>query len=630
MIMRLSDVFLSFGAVAMLAPGYNSLSAVPGVRPQSCSMRTPGHAGSPGYLAAKVGKCLHSRRLRRPRPGSERPLRAHNHDHSHDHAAHGGSARRLGGGVEVFGAEELATAGALGRGNTANCDLDSHGGHSHGGHGHFHTHAHFHLNVDALKTKPALARLFLAATCVLALPLWRRSSRLEWGALGGVALFLAAVDVGKFAIQRLRVSFGELYLGWLNHSGMSFRDQNVGQRTRAREVDTITWLGALVNVGLAGFKFFAGILGHSAAMIADAGHSLSDLLSDAVTLWAVRLSRLPPDDDHPYGHGRFEAVGAFVISVMLIGAGYGIGNHSYETLVAVLTSSVGGGAGAGAHAHAPTVLTAVAATISIVSKEALYRVTSRVGKQQNSQVLIANAWHHRSDAVSSVVALVAILGSRMGAPLLDPIAGLLVAGMVALTGVQVCSDSLKQLTDEADIGVRKQVAAVAGVVPGVVSLDRIRARQMGPQTLVDLTIQTEGLISASSAQLANSLSPPFSPLVQVAQRVRWEILEKLPFVADVLVNIAVEDKPCPVMSSLRPQEDIEQDIRRVLTRDFPDIEGVPKVMVHYINMVTTAEVFVRVSPSLKVWEVMDIARRAKRALAASISDLCSAQVHLGE
>ncbi|CAN0447484.1 unnamed protein product, partial [Ectocarpus sp. 8 AP-2014] len=100
----------------------------------------------------------------------------------------------------------------------------------------------------------------------------------------------------------------------------------------AREVDAITWVGALVNVGLAAFKLFAGILGHSSAMIADAGHSLSDLLSDAVTLWAVRLSRLPPDEDHPYGHGRFEAVGAFIIALMLMGAGYGIGNHSFETL----------------------------------------------------------------------------------------------------------------------------------------------------------------------------------------------------------------------------------------------------------------------------------------------------------
>ncbi|CAN0354681.1 unnamed protein product, partial [Laminaria digitata] len=127
----------------------------------------------------------------------------------------------------------------------------------------------------------------------------------------------------------------------------------------------------------------------------------------------------------------------------------------------------------------------------------------------------------------------------------DPIAGLIVAGMVALTGVRVSTDAMAQLTDAADYDVRRKVAEMAQEVPGVVSFDRVRARRMGPQTLVDLTIQTDDMISASAAQ-------------QIGQRVRWKILGELPFVADVMVNIAVETKPCPAMSSLRPQEDIEQ------------------------------------------------------------------------
>ncbi|CAN0270831.1 unnamed protein product, partial [Ectocarpus sp. 13 AM-2016] len=128
---------------------------------------------------------------------------------------------------------------------------------------------------------------------------------------------------------------------------------------------------------------------------------------------------------------RFEAVGAFIIALMLMGAGYGIGNHSFETLREVISR--------GAHAAIPTRLTAVAAIVSIIAKEALFRVRSMMRcKRRNSQVLIANAWHHRTDAVSSVVALLAIAGSMCGAPMLDPIAGLMVAGMVALTGVQVC------------------------------------------------------------------------------------------------------------------------------------------------------------------------------------------------
>ncbi|CAM9312395.1 unnamed protein product, partial [Ectocarpus fasciculatus] len=464
------------------------------------------------------------RRLRRRRRGGG-PL--FHGSHGHDDHNHGPAQD----GLVNINHSAAGPAASLAVGDTVS---PSHGGHSHGGGmGHSHSHAHFHVDMATLKKRPTLIRLFLASMCVLAVPLWRRSSRLEWAALGGVSMFLAAVDMSKFAISKLRVQVGQLYSGWKAHSDLATSSQqtNIESTEAAREVDAITWVGALVNVGLAGFKLFAGILGHSSAMIADAGHSLSDLLSDAVTLWAVRLSRLPPDEDHPYGHGRFEAVGAFIIAVMLMGAGYGIGNHSFETLREVING--------GAHAAIPTRLTAVAASVSIIAKEALFRATNAIGKRRNSQVLIANAWHHRTDAVSSVVALLAIAGSMCGAPMLDPIAGLMVAGMVALTGVQVSTDAMAQLTDAADYDVRRKQ------VPGVVSFDRVRARRMGPQTLVDLTIQTDDMISASAAQ-------------QIGQRVRWEILGELPFVADVMVNIAVETKPCPAMSSLRPQEDIEQ------------------------------------------------------------------------
>ncbi|CAM9746142.1 unnamed protein product, partial [Ectocarpus sp. 4 AP-2014] len=442
------------------------------------------------------------RRLRRRRRGGG-PLfhggQGHD-DHNHGPAQDGllsinhGAAGGAGGGASLALGDTLSS---------------SHGGHSHGGGtGHSHSHAHFHVDMATLKKRPTLIRhvrvrdsgggggeLFLASMCVLAVPLWRRSSRLEWAALGGVSMFLAAVDISKFAISKLRVQVGQLYSGWKAHSDLATSSQqaSIESTEAAREVDAITWVGALVNVGLAAFKLFAGIFGHSSAMIADAGHSLSDLLSDAVTLWAVRLSRLPPDEDHPYGHGRFEAVGAFIIALMLMGAGYGIGNHSFETLREVISR--------GAHAAIPTRLTAVAASVSIIAKEALFRATNTIGKRRNSQVLIANAWHHRTDAVSSVVALLAIAGSMCGAPMLDPIAGLMVAGMVALTGVQVSTDAMAQLTDAADYDVRRKVAEIATQqVPGVLSFDRVRARRMGPQTLVDLAIQTDDMISASAAQ----------------------------------------------------------------------------------------------------------------------------------
>ncbi|CAM9608556.1 unnamed protein product, partial [Choristocarpus tenellus] len=377
--MRLTVALLSFGAMVTMAPKCGGLSASHVARLRATSLGLKGSASSqwgipacerarkPWRFIEQQHSCqaLRSRHLRRSCPGSgplwANPTPHDEHNHNHDHSTYGGVAGSSG--VDKVDINRVNLGELDGLHDPAL--LSSHGGHSHCGAGH--SHAHFHLDVKSLKAKPTLIRLVLAATCVLALPLWRRSSRLEWGALGGVCLFLGAVDAGKFAINRLRVSFGELYLGWRNHSGLSVRTLNMAERDRAREVDAITWIGAFVNIGLAGFKFFAGIVGHSAAMIADAGHSLSDLVSDAVTLWAVRLSRLPPDDDHPYGHGRFEALGAFVISVMLLTAGYGIGNHSYETLVQIIHSSkaaaVGGVGGVSAHAHVPTRLTAMAATV---------------------------------------------------------------------------------------------------------------------------------------------------------------------------------------------------------------------------------------------------------------------------
>ncbi|CAM9381799.1 unnamed protein product [Phaeothamnion confervicola] len=383
----------------------------------------------------------------------------------------------------------------------------------HGSHGHRGNHGHQGAGATALAldiTPPptratTVLRITLAAITVLALPLWRRTSRVEVGLVGLLATFLAAVDAGKIVVKRLRLH--PLYLSWRSHSKAVEGTER--SKKAAMEQDAVTWAGVFINVGLAGFKFFAGVTGHSAAMIADAGHSLSDLLSDGVTLWAVRMARLPPDDDHPYGHGRFEALGAFLIGLMLLGTGYGIGNLTYESLAQLVAAGAAYGAGPSAQAAAaaaqsvPTRIAMVAAAISIASKEALFQVTVRVGNRLNSQVLIANAWHHRSDAVSSVVALVAIAGAMAGVPVLDPLAGLMVAGMVSLSGLQVCLDATRQLTDTVDYDMRREVAEVARTVDGVVSFDRIRARQMGPQTLVDLTVQTDNMLSASAAQQAS-------------------------------------------------------------------------------------------------------------------------------
>ena len=242
------------------------------------------------------------------------------------------------------------------------------------------------------------------------------------------------------------------------------------------DASRITWLGALVNLALSVFKLFAGIYGRSAAMIADAGHSFSDLISDALTLLALRLSSLPADVDHPYGHGRFESVASLAIGALLVGAGASFGASAVQALRSPAVSAVGG-------------IALWAALASIVSKEVLFRLTASIGQKINSPVLIANAWHHRSDALSSIVALVGIAGSMLGLTFLDPLAGILVGSMVLWMGLRISYEALAQLTDTSDYEVVQEVQEVAVEVSGVNNVDHVRARSMGGSALVDLAIQ---------------------------------------------------------------------------------------------------------------------------------------------
>ena len=195
----------------------------------------------------------------------------------------------------------------------------------------------------------------------------------------------------------------------------------------------VTWLGLLANLALALLKGVAGIFSNSAAMIADAGHSFSDLLSDLVALWALRMAQTPKDQNHPYGHGKFETIGALFLALMLIATGIGIAIHAFEQVD---------------QREVPGNLALAVAIASILFKEALYRITAYIGERNHSRILIANAWHHRSDAISSLVALIGIGGAQWGFPVFDPIAGILVAGWIIKIGLTIGYNSVRELSDE--------------------------------------------------------------------------------------------------------------------------------------------------------------------------------------
>ena len=243
----------------------------------------------------------------------------------------------------------------------------------------------------------------------------------------------------------------------------------------------VTWTGAGVNLALTGLKLTAGILGRSAAMVSDAVHSFSDLVSDAVVMLGIRLSDRPADEGHPYGHGRFETLAAFILGLILIGAAVFLGLEGLEKL---------------RHPEptVPTWLAAGAALLSIVVKEILFRWTRAVARRTGSKVVEANAWHHRSDALSSLVALAAIVGAILLPEwnFLDPVGSVIVALMIGVVGFRVIIDAARELTDAGvERELRERMGELTAGVKGVRDVRRICARRMGNLVTVDLVVAVD-------------------------------------------------------------------------------------------------------------------------------------------
>ena len=369
----------------------------------------------------------------------------------------------------------------------------------------------------------------------------------------------------------------------------------------------VTLLGLAANLILALAKGFIGIIANSSALIADAGHSVSDLLSDGITLWAVRMSSIPKDKNHPYGHGKFETVGSFIIALLLLFTGIGVAGHVFNRMDAPVV---------------PGTIALWMAGIAIIVKEALFHVTRMVGRRTGSRVLMANAWHHRSDAISSVAALLGIAGAQLGIPLMDPIAGMLVAGLIIKTGIDIGYESIRELTDETvEEDVISELGKIMSGIEGVDHYHEMRARRMGPHLLVDLHIQVDSMMSISAAH-------------QVAERVRLEILEKLPAVNEVLVHVDAEDDHVGDEGSellqdivlMRPQSEIENDVKKVLA-EIPEIQGITHIYCHYLNQKLTVQVNILLDAEMRIRDAQKIASAARRKI-EQIKDIDSADLHL--
>lgn len=278
-------------------------------------------------------------------------------------------------------------------------------------------------------------------------------------------------------------------------------------------VNKMSRVGILGNVLLAGFKLFAGVIGKSGAMVSDAVHSLSDVFATVIAFFGVRLSRQPEDEEHPYGHERIESVASLFLGLILAGTGLGIGYTGLRKLFAPEALEV------------PTLLPLIAAAVSIAAKEGMFQYTMHYAKKLNSSAFKADAWHHRSDAFSSVGSFIGIGLAKLGFPVMDPIASLVICLFILKIAFDISRDAVSKMLDtscgeEFEQGVRTFVEAQSGVR----HIDLLHTRQFGNKVYIELEIAVQGDL----------------PLVEahaIAESVHHSLEKEYPSVKHVMVHV---------------------------------------------------------------------------------------------
>lgn len=331
----------------------------------------------------------------------------------------------------------------------------------------------------------------------------------------------------------------------------------IGDREkRFRASRKVTIVGAVANIILSVGKIVAGVIGNSPVMIADGVHSASDLVSDAVVVWGMQLGKARPDADHPYGHGRYETLATLFLALALFAVAIGIivdavSRLEHPELIAP-----------------PEMIALWAAILSIAIKEALYHYTVIVGKKFNAKAIIANAWHHRSDAISSVAALAGIGGAMLGVPLLDPVAAVAVAVIVGKMGLEFARDSIKEFADAAiDETIHENINKMVAAVPEVQDAHFLRGRQMGSDILIDVHIEVHPFISVSEGH-------------QIAEKVRYSLLEQIKEVNDVMVHVDTVDDHAILVPILLSRREMLEKIKKC-KQAFPEILTLENLSIHY-------------------------------------------------
>ena len=328
---------------------------------------------------------------------------------------------------------------------------------------------------------------------------------------------------------------------------------------RYKDTVRITLIGSVVDLLLGVSKIFVGFASQSQALIADGVHSLSDLVTDVAVLYAAKHSHQEADEDHPYGHGRIETVVTVGLGIALIGVAIGIMIDATHRLFNPNTLL------------SPGMLALVIAGISVVAKEVIYQYTMVVARRYRSNMLKANAWHSRSDAISSIVVMVGIIGSMAGLTYLDAIAAIGVGTMIAKIGWDLAWNSLKELIDTGLEAERVEAIEKSILeVDGVDTLHILRTRQIGADALVDVHIQVASHLSVSEAHY-------------ISETVRSKLIKEIEEVIDVMVHIDPEDdEDLPEITKLPLRQELLEKIEQAWSK-LAESKNIENITLHYLQ-----------------------------------------------
>jgi len=334
------------------------------------------------------------------------------------------------------------------------------------------------------------------------------------------------------------------------------------------EATKVTLIGMWLDITLAIGKIIGGLLGNSFALVTDGIHSLTDAISDMFVIVIARIGQSEPDDEHPWGHGKFETVGTIAMGMLFFTTAGILIFDSIEKLTDVAPTST------------PAISTVVIALISILSKEWIYRYTMNVAKKLNSSLLRANAWHSRSDAFSSVAVLVGIIGAMLGYPWMDTLAVIVVALIIAKIGWELCTEALRELVDtQVPKHRRDQIEAEILNVTGITGINSLRSRLSGGKIILELSLRVDPHIEVSEGHT-------------IGERVSKALTGQFSDIADVICHI---DPDTAASLTNLPNRQVVLDLLKQLWRDLVNDEEIESVILHYsdhgiaINLILKAD-----------------------------------------